>query len=66
MKTPAKVFEILDSFSEENPELTLTEIVNHTGYSKTATHRLLKTLLSYIRKLDLLQLHLGIGTVNKS
>jgi DNA-binding IclR family transcriptional regulator len=47
MRTLAKAFEILDSFSEENPEFTLTEIVNRTGYSKTATHRLLKTLLSY-------------------
>jgi len=47
MKTVGKALEILDFFTDDEPELTLTEIVNRTGFSKTATHRLLQTLLSY-------------------
>lgn len=46
MKTVIKAFKILDLFNRETPVITLSEAVSKTGFSKTTTHGLLKTLLS--------------------
>jgi len=40
-----KAIQILDLFTKDRPELTLTQIVALTGFSKTTAHGLLKTLL---------------------
>ena len=44
MKTVMKAIRILELFTKDRPELTLTQIVALTGFSKTTTHGLLKTL----------------------
>lgn len=46
MKSVVKAFKVLETFSAENPERTFTEIVRATGFGRTNTHKLLKTLAS--------------------
>ena len=46
MKTVLKATKILDLFSKDKPELFLSEIASLTGFSKTTTHSLLKTLVT--------------------
>ena len=46
MKTVLKASKILDLFTKDRPELRLSEIASLTGFSKTTTHSLLKTLVS--------------------
>lgn len=41
-----KAFRVLESFSWKRRELTLNELVAATGFSKTTTHRLAKTLVA--------------------
>lgn len=41
-----KAFTLLESFSWKRRELTLNELVAGTGFSKTTTHRLAKTLVA--------------------
>ena len=46
MKTVLKATRILDIFSKDRSELLLSEIAALTGFNKTTTHNLLKTLVS--------------------
>ncbi len=46
MKSVIKAFKVLEAFSLEQPELAFTKIVNCTGFGRTNTHKLLKTLVS--------------------
>jgi DNA-binding IclR family transcriptional regulator len=46
MKSVVKAFKVLEAFSSDKPELTFTEIVNATGFGRTNTHKILRTLVS--------------------
>ncbi len=46
MQSVIKTFKVLETFSLNKPELTFTEIVNASGYGRTNTHKILKTLVS--------------------
>ena len=44
-QTVVRALNLLECFTSENPELTLTELSNSTGLTVPTTHRLLKTLI---------------------
>ncbi|GAA1846636.1 IclR family transcriptional regulator [Pseudonocardia ailaonensis] len=47
MTVTARVLDVLGAFSEEHPELTLTEISRRTGLPLTTTHRLVGELTTW-------------------
>lgn len=64
-----KALRLLELFTDESPELRLSEIVKRGGYSRTATYRLLSTLehLDWVvRKDDNYQLSLRVFRVGSS
>jgi DNA-binding IclR family transcriptional regulator len=44
---PAKLLAVLDSFSQERPEHTLSELARHTGLPLSTTHRLVAELVGW-------------------